>query len=586
MKRFLPAPFPSLSLLFLVLATACAGPGDTTPRPDTASAEETSEPAPPPVKPPSLEACREALDAGDYGRAIELLTRRVNIESDGDSLFLLGRAYFVMAEDQAANPDMGGDPGSAFADSAVFFDRALEAAPNHPRAGLMAAKARYMLGAADAGLTRIRTYLAAHPDDAEGLELAGRIGLVRAGQVQAEEASPLLEASIADLTRALELESTRDAAWLALGDARLQQGDIPAGLDTYKRGIATCPGANPLHERLIYLNNAEGGITAREAIAFYDECLTKPDVDGNTIDDRGRATLYWYRGTWYGMKGGEHWGREEYDLAGKAYGNHIECLVESAKRFPDFAAEADQRRATAMINRGWCGIKLERFDEAERDLFEAIRLQSILGLDPGEEPATVLAVDTLGFEISENVGKKEALGFFRRLTACWAKRHQWWNDYGYFSLETNMESDRGNEKYLETLGIYERALEAKPDYPRYLNDKAMVINYYLDPEGKRKAETEAMFKKAARLGKEAYENPFTDEREKATMLSAFTDAYVNLGRMYYLEGRHDESREVLEACLAADPRRPEAFILVKALDGKIEEGSREAEFLDSVLNKK
>ena len=36
-------------------------------------------------------------------------------------------------------------------------------------------------------------------------------------------------------------------------------------------------------------------------------------------------------------------------------------------------------------------------------------------------------------------------------------RHQWWNDYGFFSLETNMRNAAGPEAYDETLRIY-RAL--------------------------------------------------------------------------------------------------------------------------------
>ncbi|MBU0754867.1 MAG: hypothetical protein KJ645_06985, partial [Planctomycetes bacterium] len=150
--------------------------------------------------------------------------------------------------------------------------------------------------------------------------------------------------------------------------------------------------------------------------------------------------------------------------------------------------------------------------------------------------------------------------------------HQWWNVYGFFSLETNMRSNAPAEKFQETYGIYQRALELKPDYPRYVNDLAMLIDYYLDPEGKRKDEVEGMYRKAFEKGKEIYENPFADEKEKATMFSAFTDALVNLTRFYLKEGRLDESRATLTELLDHSPDRYEAVLLSGVLDTLSQEG--------------
>ena len=120
-----------------------------------------------------------------------------------------------------------------------------------------------------------------------------------------------------------------------------------------------------------------------------------------------------------------------------------------------------------------------------------------------------------------------------------------------------------SEKYEKTYQIFQKALELKPDYPRYINDIAMIIDYYLDPKGdsKRKEEAEAMYKKAWRLGKEAYESPFIEESEKNTMFSAYTDAMVNLGRMYFIQKRIEECRAVIEELAAVAPDRPETIML-------------------------
>ena len=86
-----------------------------------------------------------------------------------------------------------------------------------------------------------------------------------------------------------------------------------------------------------------------------------------------------------------------------------------------------------------------------------------------------------------------------------------------------------------------------------------------------------MYKKAWHLGKESFESPFTEEGEKQTMFSAYTDALVNLGRMYLKQNRFVEFHNVLEELLAAAPDREEAVLLKKQMErleeGKSSEGS-------------
>jgi len=294
----------------------------------------------------------------------------------------------------------------------------------------------------------------------------------------------------------------------------------------------------------------------------------------------------WFEGTWFRYKGGAHFTAKEYDLARKDYLNQIDSLNKSIAAFPDFKTDADFEKATTYIYSGWCSINLEEYGKAEKEIFKAMNILISLGVDPGEDQGVVSAVDTLGYKISQKSGKEGGLGYFRRLTSCWDKRHQWWNDFGYFSLETNMASDKPNDKYNETISIFEKALTLKPDYPRYLNDRAMLIEYYLDPEGKHRKETEANFKKAWKLGKEGYESPFTDEKEKVIMFSSFTDALVNLGRIYYLQDRTEECRKAVEEVLSFSSRRPEAVLLKKAINNQLKDGSREAiYFKNQVLMK-
>ena len=84
---------------------------------------------------------------------------------------------------------------------------------------------------------------------------------------------------------------------------------------------------------------------------------------------------------------------------------------------------------------------LEKYEEGESSYFTALDLLAALGQDPGENPALVKAIDELGYRVYQKKGLEGALGFFHRLTIRWDKRHQWWSDYGFFSLETNMKTD-------------------------------------------------------------------------------------------------------------------------------------------------
>ncbi|MHC4943136.1 MAG: tetratricopeptide repeat protein [Planctomycetota bacterium] len=489
----------------------------------------------------------EAMAAGDYSRAIHLLTQEVNRSGgSGERFFKLGSAYYGMAELQASDPDLGGNPASAFGDAAQYFRKALKL--NHPRARLMLAKAIYQNFRFEEAHTEVLAHLEINPKDGEAHAFAGQVLLALAQQ---EEDDTLLEEAMEHLQKALELDPQNDAAYLSLGDCFLQKREFPGAVEYYLRGVNHCPGSSLLHERLLYLADQGAGPEIKDILSFYEKHL---DEQSATRTPEEEGLLWWFKGSWYDRKGNLHYSRGEYDLASKAYARYIECLERSGRICPAFQDDAELIAAAARLSRGWCLMELENFAGAEEAFFAALPYYP-------EDPNMILAIDNLGFRISEKEGYEAALGFFSRLTTLWGERHQWWNDYGFFSLETNMRSNAPAEKYEETLRIFQSALELKPGYPRYLNDSAMLIDYYLDPQGERKAEVEAMYEEAWKSGRQAFENPFSDEQEKQVMFGAFTDALVNLTRLFFKDGRIEEGRATLMELLEFSPDRREAMVL-------------------------
>jgi len=505
-------------------------------------------------------AADAALAAGDLGAAIEALRAMSDrAPDDPEILFELGTLYYEHGCAQVEAPELGDNPGLAFDESAHYFARALENDPSHQGASLLLAEALYLNGDLAGARAAAAECSAQWPKLGRAHELAGKIALSQAQRGDPADAGRALGDAIESLERAISLDPSLATAHVTLGDSFLQKGEIGRAAETYKQGIVHRPGANDLHGRLILLNGVEGGMNPDLAIAFYSEQLE----NRSPAAAHALGVVWWFKGSWHGYKAIELYGTDEFEAAAHAYGEQIECLQRSVMACPEFEADGVAEGAKVRLNRGWCLIRLERFDDAQKDIF------ACLDVFP-DDPNLILAVDTLGYEISQKKGHAAALLFFEALTTRHGGRHQWWNDYGFFSLETNMASDDPPEKYDKTLSIYMKALELEPDYPRYLNDAAMLIDYYLDPKRERRDEVEAMYRSAWTLGKEAWSSPFRTASEREVMFSAFTDALVNLARLCIEDGRREEARAFVDELLAAAPERAEGLLFKRILEEGLE----------------
>ena len=311
----------------------------------------------------------EALTEGDFSKAIQLLNeKRQKNPEDSEVTYQLGRAYYMMGEAFAADPELGGDPGAAFQDAGTFFQKTLDLDGKHPEAGWMLAKALYMNGAVEEAYQVIQEALETQPSSAKILDTAGQITLTLSRQSSPEEGSPYLEEAIEPLRLAIRIDPGLAEGYLHLGDAYLSQGDLPLALGTYKKGIQACPEFNGLHDRLFNLKDVEGGIEPSDAIAFYNDLIASQ----TSRTPLGDALIRWYLGSWYDEKGSLAIGDGVASLAGKAYGKQVECLMDSAEKYPSLLDEAKEKAALARFKRGWCDLKLERFEEAEEDMFSIL----------------------------------------------------------------------------------------------------------------------------------------------------------------------------------------------------------------------
>ncbi|MFO0984481.1 MAG: tetratricopeptide repeat protein [Planctomycetota bacterium] len=102
----------------------------------------------------------------------------------------------------------------------------------------------------------------------------------------------------------------------------------------------------------------------------------------------------------------------------------------------------------------------------------------------------------------------------------------------------------------------------EPDNARFLNDRALILFYHLNRDLDK---AEGDFKHAIALGRKEFADT-KDEVKKDDAFTAFTDALVNLARLYHKQNRTAECRATLEELLKDEPGRQEGIELRAQLE--------------------
>jgi len=490
----------------------------------------------------------QALDEGRLDDAHVALKRAMELEPEAPEMtFQMGRCFLAMAEEFAADPELGGDPGSTFFDAAQFFSTTLEREPGHSRAGLLLAKALYLNGDLEGARESIEAFVARFPRQSEGLVEAGRIALsIYTAMGQAEGAS--LAAAETYLQRAIEVDPAGTEAHRLLGDCRLHGGNTTGALDAYQEGIARRPGDAELHQRLVTCFQGSEAFSAAEAVGFYQALLK-----GRDLSKADEATLWWYQGTWHDIGGSSAFGAERFEQALEEYAASAASYRRCGEVHPIYEESARSQEAQAFANMGWAALRAEEYDLSEAKFGRALYLET------GLENA-VLGIDYLGDALIRAQGLAAGRDLFGRAARANPWNARWWNNYALFGRETG---------YFESAYTsYVKAAALEPGDTRYINDCGMMLLYYLHREPEK---AEAYFREAWRVGEETCSSPFITEAEHKHHFEAYCDAMLNLGRLLLLQGEVERCEPIARALREKAPRRPDVIQLQLALK-KTKEG--------------
>lgn len=219
-------------------------------------------------------------------------------------------------------------------------------------------------------------------------------------------------------------------------------------------------------------------------------------------------------------------------------------------------------RADCLVNAGWLHFAaaqraldhdglpeaLPSLQAAERDFSEA---HAALPDDEEARRGVALTGD-LYYQAGDLDGIRDYFGRAARRS----DDPEWWNNHAFFCRET--------ERYEESYEAYRRCIELAPGNARWVNDAGLILLYHLRRDLDR---AEELFRRAWELGREVTENPFASEEAVQENFLAYTDAMLNLGRLWYEQGRLEEAAGIVADLLALAPDRADALHLQRAIEG-------------------
>ncbi len=145
----------------------------------------------------------------------------------------------------------------------------------------------------------------------------------------------------------------------------------------------------------------------------------------------------------------------------------------------------------------------------------------------------------------------------------------WWNNYAFWCRETGTANEAlGNTEeahslYERSYAAYVKTIELAPENSRYVNDTGLMLFYHL---GRDLDEAESLFQRSWKLGAEVCDNPFVDEAVFEQNFSAYTDAILNLARLYLQRGDLDQAQTTMNTLIELAPERMDAQMTRREID--------------------
>ncbi len=271
--------------------------------------------------------------------------------------------------------------------------------------------------------------------------------------------------------------------------------------------------------------------------------------------------------------GGTEYNDVDLEAAADRYDDAAHGFVAAAERAaimsPD---EADLLAAEHYALAGWSHYyTAENGEDPERVVAALARAEESFGNALTRVHAheqSVLGINYVG-DLMVNPARLDDMEagrvFFRRM----AERHdlaEWWNNYAFFSRET--------EHYEDSYAAYQKCIALAPDNARWVNDTALILVYHLNRD---LDQAEELLLRAKALGQDVCKNPFIDDDVFDQNFEAYGDAMLNLSLLYMGQGRIDDAASEIDALLDVAPGRLDALAMKQQIEAARPRATEEPE---------
>ena len=497
------------------------------------------------VEPPDLEPARVLLEAGDPNAALNRLDElQVAAASDPAFWLLYGEANLRFALDGIASGQAGGlQIQGLLADAGRAYQRAAELAPASPDPWIGLLRTRRAAGDAtgawQAGEEAF-TRLAPGEDRPDFFEEWGRAGLDLVIQaVQAGEPLPAAADRAAEALERARAPGRRGAA-VPLSDLPAWSGRRDGALRVLEEALQETPEDLELLGRLQNLTAEDPAARVR----ILETLRARWPAAGTPLWYLGAALYHLHQ---------EARTRGDSVAAYEALDRAEEAFQRARALRPDYEATCRQWLHLVRTQRGWTLREEGRVEDAAQAFLHALEADPEM-LEPEAEPGSLnLGIYAVTDDFFREGRLKDVRGFLSRVAALHQGNADWLNNLGFACRELGVAAQQaGNQEeaarlFQESWEAYTLCVRARPDDPRFVNDRALIAVYYLGPETWEEAEAE--LHRAIRLGEEALASLPADvtEEERKTLEEAVGDAWENLAWLDVMRRRRlDRAEDYLE----------------------------------------